>query len=360
MAHNVEKMMFTGKKPWWYGNAHQGDAVGVDLGEGPVTSKEAIQAAGLDWDVIKVRAGFQALDDENRIVFRAVEPECFLMRDTDQSVLGRCTDEYVPVQNREGFEFLDRLVDDGSLLYHTAGSLENGERVWILAQTPNSWAIRRRSGAVNHHHAFVNLMLGHNGHTGLNLMPTDIRVECANTLGFAESDAERKNLIFRIPHRGDVEAKLSLAIKALEIMETESEERRRVLQELAQTAMTTDDFVDFATSVFLGLDGDPLEIEEAVAKFYETASDRSKTMMENRVAKVASLFLQGMGNEGDSAYDAVNAWTEYFDHFDIDAVKSKVSRGVQAAKAVTSSWVGAGAERKALVWKRLAMRVRGQ
>ena len=49
--HLVEKMMFTGKKPWWYGNAHQGDAVGVDLGEGPVTSSEAIEAAGLDWKV---------------------------------------------------------------------------------------------------------------------------------------------------------------------------------------------------------------------------------------------------------------------------------------------------------------------
>lgn len=358
MSHNVEKMMFTGKKPWWYGNQSQGDAVGVDLGEGPVTSKEAIIAAGLDWDVVKVRAGFQALDEQDNVIFRPVEPECFLMRDTDQSILGRCTDEYVPVQNREGFEFLDRVVEEGGLLYHTAGSLEGGQRVWILAQTPNSWTIRRRSGAVNHHHAFVNLMLGHNGHTGLSLLPTDIRVECANTLGFAENDAEAKNLIFRIPHRGDVEGKLALAIKALEVMETESQERRVMLQELAQTAMNADEFIDFATSVFLGLDGEPDQIEEAVAKFYETASDRSKTMMENRVAKVANLFMNGMGNEGDSAYDAINAWTEYFDHFDIDSIKSKVERGVQAAKAVTSSWVGAGAERKALVWKRLAMRVR--
>ena len=31
MSHNVEKMMFTGKKPWWYGNQHQDAAVGVDL-----------------------------------------------------------------------------------------------------------------------------------------------------------------------------------------------------------------------------------------------------------------------------------------------------------------------------------------
>jgi phage/plasmid-like protein (TIGR03299 family) len=359
MSHNVEKCMFTGKKPWWFGNQHQQDAIGVDLGEGPVTSKEAIMAAGLDWNVAKVRLGYQvAGDGPDEVLFQPAANHCALLRDSDMSLLGVATDDYQPLQNREAFEFLDRLVEEGDLLYHTAGSLEGGQRVWILAQTPMGWTIRRRSGALNHHHAFLNCMLGHNGKASLMLMPTDIRVECANTAGFAQNQAEKESLIFRIPHRGDVEAKLGLAIKALEVMVGESEERRRVLQELAQHAMTTDEFVDFATSIFLGLDGEQSEIEEAVAKFYEKATDRSKTMMENKVADVARLFVRGIGAEGDSGYDALNAWTEYFDHFDIDGIKSKVDRGLKAAKAVASSWVGAGAERKALVYKRLAMRVR--
>lgn len=358
MSHNVEKMMFTGKKPWWYGNEHQGDAVGVDLGEGPVTSREAILAAGLDWEVMKVRAGFQHFNEQDEVVFREVDKECFLVRSTDFSPLGRCTDDYAPLQNAEAFEFLDQLVVDGDLLYHTAGSLEGGERVWILAQTPLSWTIKRRSGRENHHHAFLNCMLGHNGHVGINLMPTDVRVECANTVAFADRAAEKQRLVFRIPHRGDVAAKLALAAKALEVMSAETAERRVALQELAQCAISTDEFIDFATSIFLGLDGEPDQIEEAVAKFYENATPRSKTMMENRVAKVADLFMNGMGNEGDSAYDALHAFSEFDDHFDIDSIRSKVSRGVQAAKAVASSWIGAGAERKALVWKRLNERVR--
>lgn len=358
MAHLVEKMMFTGKKPWWYGNASQGEAIGVDLGEEAVTSEQAILAAGLDWAVNKVRAGFQEADELGNPVFREVDGECFLIRDLDNSVLGRSTDDYVPYQNREAFSFLDSLSADGLIRYHTAGSLENGQRVWILCQTPQEWEIKRRSGAVNHHKAFLNAMLGHNGKSSILLLPTDIRVECANTQGFAEHGAERENLIFRIPHRGDISSKLELAAKALEVMAAESEERRRVLQALAQTAMDTDEFVDFATSIFLGLDGEAEEIEEAVAKFYEDSTPRSKTIMENKVAEVTKLFVRGMGNEGDTAYDAVSAWSEYFDHFDLSGIRDKVEQGKRAAKAVTSSWVGAGAERKALVWKRLAMRVR--
>lgn len=361
MAHNVEKMMFTGRRPWWYGNQAQGTAVGVDLGENAVTSEVAMKAAGLDWRVEKTRAGW--LDERTRDldgapVWRESAGDRFLVRDSDGSVLGRCTDAYKPLQNAEAFEFLDGLVAEGSLLYHTAGSLEGGGRVWILAQTPEVWTVRRRSGAENHHHAFLLAMLGHDGKSGVNLMPTDVRAECANTVGYAEQGADAKALIFRVPHSGDVRAKMGLAVQALKVMETETQARRAVLQALAQTAMSSDEFLDFATSIFLGLDGEAAEVGEAVAKFYETASDQSAKIMKRRVADVTRLFVGGMAAEGDSAYDALNAWTEYFDHFDLDGVKSKIAAGKRAAKAVTSSWIGIGAERKALVWKRLVERAR--
>ena len=73
--HAVEKMMFTGKKPWWYGNSAQGNAVGVDLGEGAVTSAEAIAAAGLDWEVAKTPAYYKVAND-----YQEADNEKFLIR----------------------------------------------------------------------------------------------------------------------------------------------------------------------------------------------------------------------------------------------------------------------------------------
>ncbi len=360
MSHQVEKMVFTGKKPWWYGNASQKDAVGIDLGADTITSKQAIEAADLDWLVEKRQAGFQTITPHPVYPVEAwnkAEGECFLIRSSDNSVLGRCTDEYKPFQNTEAFEFLDALVKEGQLLYHTAGSLEGGKCVFILAQTPITWQVIRRSGKTNTHHAFLNCLLGHSGKAGINLQPTEIRVECANTQRWADDTAGREHLNFSIPHRGDIKAKLELAALAIKTLSQQSDGRRQVLQALAQQAMNTDEFIDFATSVFLGLDGEPGVVEEAVAKFYEDATPRSKTILENKVAAVAANFESGQGNEGDSSYDALQAFSEYFDHFDLSHIQDKIEQGKRAAKAVQSSWIGAGAERKSLVYKRLNERL---
>jgi len=362
MSHNVEKMIFAGtRKPWWYGSSIQGEAIGIDLGENAVSSDVAMKVSGLDWMALKTKSAFQdrsTLDVDGNPIWREAVGERFLIRSTDGAVLGRCTDSYEEFQNAQAFEFLDGLVADGQLLYHTAGSLEGGKRVWIMAQTPTSWTVTRRSGAESEHRAFLLAMLGHTGDIGISLMATDVTVVCANTAGFADSRAEGQNLVFRIPHRGDIQANLELAAVAIREIDNQAGERRAMLQEMAQSAITTGEFIDFATSIFLGLDGTPEEIEEATAKFYEEATDRSKTIMENKVANVTGRFQSGIGNEGDSLYDAVAAFTEYFDHFDLDHVKGKIEKGKRAAKAVQSSWVGAGAERKALVYKRLKERVK--
>lgn len=354
MSHAVEKMMFTGSKPWWYGNSMQGDAIGVDLSaEGAVNSARAITEAGLDWLVVKRQAGYFDPQTQSWV---SSGKDRFLVRESDGSIYGKCTEDYQDFQNHEGFAFLDRFAQDGQMLYHTAGSLEGGKRVWMLAQLPDSWTVVRRSGTVSKHHAFLNLVMPH-GDGSINLMPTDVCVVCANTAGFADRKAEGENLVYRIPHRGDINAKLELAALAIKETLAESDERRRVLQAMAQTAMTTDEFVDFATSIFLGLDGDKFEVEAAIADFYETATPRSKTIMENKVADVTARFVRGIGNEGESAYDAQQAFTEHFDHFDLSHIKDKIEKGKRAAKAVQSSWIGAGAQRKALVFKRLQQKL---
>lgn len=366
MSHQVERLVFTGKKPWWYGNSSQKDAVGIDLGENAITSEQAIKAAGLDWLVVKKDAGFRDVSDEELLnglideagvsvppIWSAVKGDCYLVRSRDNAPLGRCTQDYQEYQNAQAFKFLDSLVKEGELLYHTAGSLDGGKLVFILAQTPVSWEIKRKSGAVNKHHAFLNCILGHSGKAGIRLQPTDVRVECANTQSWADSKADGENLSFSIPHRGDIEAKLQLAGLAIQTLADQAPERRAVLQALANEALKVDDFIEFATSIFLGLDGEDEEIKEVVSKFYEDKSVRSKTILENKVAKVTELFLDGQGNEGNSSYDALQAFGEYFDHFDLDHIKDKIEQGKRAAKAVQSSWVGAGAERKSLVYKRL-------
>jgi len=38
------------------------------------------------------------------------------------------------LQNKEAFDFFDPIIRDNKAVFETAGSLGNGERIWVLAK----------------------------------------------------------------------------------------------------------------------------------------------------------------------------------------------------------------------------------
>ena len=104
MAANVETMFYVREKPW--------HGLGTNVEEAP-TSKEALIAAGLNWNVrsedIHLRNG------------EIVEGYKANVRDTDRAVLGVVTDRYRVVQNRDrggcppqNFPCLERVMRPAS------------------------------------------------------------------------------------------------------------------------------------------------------------------------------------------------------------------------------------------------------
>ena len=55
-------------------------------------------------------------------------------------MLGVVTDRYKVIQNEEAFAFTDTLLGEG-VRYETAGSLQEGRRVWMLARLPREFII---------------------------------------------------------------------------------------------------------------------------------------------------------------------------------------------------------------------------
>lgn len=113
MAANVETMFYTRTKPW--------HGLGTMVEEAP-TSREALEAAGLNWQVIQ-----KNLVTDSGIVVPGFKAN---LRETDQQVLGVVSDRYKVVQNEEAFAFTDALLGEG-VTYETAGSLQNGRRTWF-------------------------------------------------------------------------------------------------------------------------------------------------------------------------------------------------------------------------------------
>lgn len=190
MSVNVETMMYVREKPW--------HGLGTMVMNAP-TSKEAIQLAGLDWNVEA-----RPIYDEERNEIPGYKANT---RSTDNSVLGIVTDRYKIIQNADAFSFVDNLIGK-DVTYETAGSLKKGKQIWLLAKMPMA---KVAGDDVEPYMCFTNT---HDGTGAVKVCMTPIRVVCNNTLNLALNQAKRS---WSTVHTGDINKKLAEAEATLEL-----------------------------------------------------------------------------------------------------------------------------------------------
>lgn len=189
MPANVESMFFIREAPW--------HGLGQSV-EQALHSGDALRLAGLDWTVNQ--KPIQTFDNINITGYKAN------IRESDNRVLGVVTDRYKVVQNHEAFAFTDELLGEG-VRYETAGSLQNGKKVWLLAKLPENYIIS--GDRISPYLVFSN---SHDGSGSIKVAITPIRVVCQNTLNLALRSAKR---MWGTIHTGDIKSKLEEAKKTL-------------------------------------------------------------------------------------------------------------------------------------------------
>lgn len=196
MAHCIEtndSLFSVRQKPWHYELTKDRCKI---IQEAP-NSKEALVAAGLDWTVEQTPV---FMDDGTEIKNYKAN-----VRSDDKTVLGIVTDRYKIVNNVDAFSFTDALVgetEDGVVRYETAGSLNGGKRVWLLAKMPTKKVL---DDEVEPYMVFSN---SHDGTGAIKICMSPVRVVCANTLNLALNTAQRS---WSTKHIGNMEDKLEEA-----------------------------------------------------------------------------------------------------------------------------------------------------
>lgn len=185
MAANVETMFSVREKPW--------HGLGTIVIEAP-TSADAIRLAGLDWTVVQepIYTNFNKL----------VEGYRANVRSSDRKVLGVVSDRYKVVQNMDAFSFTDEMLGKG-VRYETAGSLQEGRKVWLLARLPREYIIAGER--ISPYLVFSNT---HDGSGSVKVAITPVRVVCNNTLNLALDTAKRS---FSMIHTGNIQDKIQEA-----------------------------------------------------------------------------------------------------------------------------------------------------
>jgi phage/plasmid-like protein (TIGR03299 family) len=313
MAH--ELLIDNGRAAMFYVDAPPWHGLGTRL-KAPPTSEAAISAAGLDWPVVKA-----PLYIAGGTVLHQVPDRFALLRgdkvgQPDCHVFGIAGREYVPLQNREAFEFFDPLVDAGDATYETAGALGHGERVWIQARLLGDLEIASGDAVQR----FLLLSNSHNGTSSVQVKLTPIRVVCQNTL----SAALAKGRIVQVRHDEDMKARLDHAKELLGAVRTQYDDLGAVFRRMATVSLDRQKAAEYFSLVFP--DG---------------SSPETKRRSEQDRKRAFHFYNEGRGNDETGVrktlWAAYNGVTELVDHR-----RSRFGPDASSAR-LASVWFGAGA-----------------
>ena len=276
MAANVETMFYTRTKPW--------HGLGVQVQEAP-ESKDALRLAGLDWKVYQ-----REVYTDSGIKIEGYRAN---VRNTDNKVLGVVTERYKIVQNEEAFSFTDALLGEG-VRYETAGSLQEGKKVWLLARLPKEYIISGEQ--ISPYLVFSN---SHDGSAAVRVGVTPIRVVCNNTLNLALSTAKRS---WAMVHTGNIKGKIHEAQETLFMAETYMGKLGKEIEELKRQRITERQVKEYIEILL------PLEKTTSL-----TAAKNVKKLRDDLRARYYDApDLQDVG--GNNAYRFINAVSDFATH----------------------------------------------
>ena len=284
LIQNGQASMFYINEVPWHG-------LGTKL-DGPATAQEAITAARLDWKVVKLPlfAGSKRIPVPDR--FAVVRLTGDLIQKTDP-VLGVVSNEYTPLQNHQAFQFFDPIVGQDAAIYHTAGALGNGERVWILAKLPGH--IRVAGDDITE--KYLLLSNSHDGKSSVTIKFTPVRVVCQNTLTLALNDGSA----WRVAHHSDIHQKLKQANQMLGLINDRFSDMEQSFQAMSRVKVNSNRLAEYLASV------------------YPDSTEPDKQLLVQRDRSWSEYFFdQGRGNrlpgvEG-TLWAAFNGVTEWMDH----------------------------------------------
>lgn len=274
MAANVETMFSVREKPW--------HGLGTVVMEAP-DSREALRLAGLDWKVVQ-----QPIYTDNGIVkgYKAN------IRSTDHEVLGVVSDRYKIIQNTDAFSFTDELLVEG-VRYETAGSLQRGKKVWLLARLPKEYIIA--GDRISPYLVFSNT---HDGSGAVRAAVTPVRVVCNNTLNLALSSAKRS---FSMVHTGDIRGKVQEAKQTLFMADQYMESLGREFEKLRKQKVSDQQVKEYMELLL------PLE------KDASPVTVRNVTKLRDDMA--ARYFdAPDLQDVGKNAYRFINAVSDFATH----------------------------------------------
>jgi phage/plasmid-like protein (TIGR03299 family) len=330
MAHNLElrdgEYSYVGVRtePAWHKLGHESVNERMSV-------NEAIDACKADYDVRKdylLKITKEELDSIQKglpinKVFQkqdVIRSHQCTVREDLSNILGVVGSGYEVVQNRQGFEFVQDILNgcEGNIVKNTpyittAGVLGNGERIFVTAKFPTPVKIKGTDDIVEDYVLFTN---AHDGSGAIIATFTPTRVVCNNTLNFALAGAKNK-IYFK--HTKNVHGKLDLkntqnlnmALSVLRGHEVYVETLTSQLAKLEDIKLNEKDIKRIVAGTFLS----PDQLKElAQNDFNFNRVDKISPISMNRIESMMNTIESGVGQDkwrGTGLW-VINGFTSFY------------------------------------------------
>lgn len=283
MPADIDSMFSVRKMPW-----HR---QGFITDRPPISIEEAREWAGVTWE------------PEYCPVYNeySTEIEGFkgIRRDDNGFMLNIARDSYEIIPNQETFEIVWSVIGHGAFL-DTAGSIRDGRQVWALAHLDEPIVIPGDKSLL---FPYLTMLSSHDGTASCKVMPTTIRVVCANTFQMALSEGDRTGYQLSFRHTKRVKDRIEQAKQAISTTQNFAEKWKNDATELVELKVSAAGMKQFVMEMFpVG----KIEVSDRQASNILLNRSSLQHILEN------SVTLDGIR---DSAYGLVQGAGEWLDHF---------------------------------------------
>lgn len=284
-GHN--KSTEAGGTPW------HGDGTPVTDKAIKRSAKEFIKSAQMDWqvDMCNLVTEGDSLPVPNRAVYR--------MKNGVKTILNVVGPNWQPLQNINAFEWFQPWLDAGLAEFETAGSLFDGQRIWVLAKLALDNIDIAKGDTV------MPYILLSNTH-GIGAVKggfNPIRAVCWNTLSAAIAKGVGKML--RVRHTSKLQSNLDTMRDTMNLVKQDFEATAAQYKHLASKSFNQEDIKKYV-KIIVGAD--------------ETPDNELATRTVNRMEGIMKLIFAGKGQDNPAiqgswwaAYNGVNEalnWTD--------------------------------------------------
>ena len=261
----------------------------------PVTTLQALEKGGLNFDVLKL-PNIHCLPNGKELIS---EDSFFTVRTDVNKVLGsRMGKDYAVMQNVEALNIVDEILQSGTATIETAGAIDEGKKVFICLKVDKNIKVGS-SDLVNQ---YILIATSHDGTLSITAMPTNVRVVCNNTLTAALSGAQDK---IKIRHTVNASMRLTEAMKVLKLINNNTAANEDNYNAMAENVISKETMFNYFGNIFFSSE------EIKALQSGQSAKETLSTRKQNIVSEVLHFATTGQGQSITMKGNDFTMWSAY-------------------------------------------------